>query len=408
VKWTGFEEGRLGIGHAWAVASVRREIASVFDELGGELPPAGEPVLVKPNLNNDLPPLTGNATDLRVLAALLSVLRDRGHGDITVADGHNVGMERRGIDGFRRLRVDRLARHFGARILDLNRVEGREVELAVGSTRVAREVLDAPFLISVPKIKTHAEAGLSLSMKIWVGAVVGQHKRDVHRDLARNIAALAGVIRPHLILMDALVGMEGNGPGDGTPFRMETLLASRHTHLMDLAAAQLVGFPWEQVPALVRAAEAGDFAADLPARVAEGVPLRRAIEPPPPRSPLAPLSEHRLLRPIKLAVRPFVDHPAVAGAAYRAGVIQDRYQAEDDEITSFFRREGYCTRCGRCAEVCPMEIPWEDIGSREQGQRCLTCLSCYWICPTPAMEIAGRKGFLEAHVRRYKKLIGRI
>lgn len=408
MKWTAFDEGRVGIGHAWDVASVRGQIEATFAALGDALPAPGEPVLVKPNLNNDLPPLTGNATDLRVLAGLLAVLRDRGHGDITVADGHNVGMERRGIDGFRRLRVDRLARHFDARVLDLNRVDGREVELAVGSTRIAREVLDAPFLIAVPKIKTHAEAGLSLSMKIWVGAVVGQHKRDVHRDLARNVAALARVIRPHLVLLDGLVGMEGNGPGDGTPFRMETLVAGRHPHLVDLAAARLVDFPWDRVPALVRAAEVGDFAADLPDRVRAAVPAVRTIEPPPPRSPLAPLSEHRFLRPLKLAVRPFVDHPAVSGAAYRAGVIQDRYQAEDDEITSFFRREGLCARCGRCAEVCPVEIPWEDIGSREQGQRCPTCLSCYWICPTASLEIAGRRGFLEAHIRRYKKLIGEI
>ncbi len=408
MRWYEFDEGRVGIGHAWTVAAVRQRIEEVFDALGDRLPASDEAVLIKPNLNNDLPPLTGNATDLRVLAGLLAVLRDRGHRDLTLADGHNVGMERRGIDGFSRLRVDRLARRFGARTLDLNRTEGRSVPLATGSTQVAREVLDAPFLIAVPKIKTHAEAGLSLAMKLWVGAVVAQHKRDVHVDLARNIAALGRAIRPHLILLDGLVGMEGNGPGDGTPFRMDTLLASRHTGLLDVAAARLVDHPVDRIPPLTRAIEAGDLAADLPARVAQVLPVRRVIEQAPPRSWLAPLSEHRLLRPLKLAIRPFVDSPAVSGTAYRLGVIQDRYQLEDDQITSFFRREGLCTRCGRCAEVCPMEIPWEDIGSREQGQGCLTCLACYWICPTGALETAGRRGYLEAHVRRYKHRIGRL
>ena len=408
MKWFGFDEGRVGIGHAWTARSVRARIAEIFETLGDRLPPAGEPVVVKPNLNNDLPPLSGNATDLRVLAALLAILKDRGHGAITLADGSNVGMERRGIDGFRRLRVDRLARHYGARTVDLNRSEGREVALATGPTQVARLVLDAPFLIAVPKIKTHAEAGLSLSMKLWVGSVVAQHKRDVHVDLARNIAALGRAIRPHLILLDGLVGMEGNGPGDGSPFRMETLMASRHGGLLDVAAARVVDLPVARVPALVRAIEAGDIAADLPERVAAAIPARRAIDPAPPRGVLAPLSEHRLLRPLKLAVRPFVDHPAVSGTAYRLGVIQDRYSAEDDEVTSFFRREGLCTRCGRCEEACPMSIPWERIGAQEQGQRCISCLSCFWICPTNAIQTAGRRGFMEAHVQRYKKAIGRL
>lgn len=408
MKWYGFDEGRIGVGHAWTTAQVRERIEDVFATLGDRLPAAGEPVLIKPNLNNDLPPLSGNATDLRVLAALLAVLRDRGHEDLTIADGHNVGMERRRIDGFRRLRVDRLARHHGARTVDLNRSEGREVRLATGPTQVAREVLDAPFLIAVPKIKTHAEAGLSLAMKIWVGSVVAQHKRDVHHDLARNIAALGRLIRPHLILLDGLVGMEGNGPGDGTPFRMDTLVASRHTALVDVTAARLVDHPVSRIPPLVRAIEAGDLAADLPTRVAAAIPIQRAIEAAPPRGKLAPLSEHRLLRPLKLAVRPFVDNPAVSGAAYRLGVIQDRYSAEDDGITSFFRREGLCNRCGRCEEVCPMSIPWEYIGAREQGQSCISCLSCFWICPTDAIQTAGHRGYMEAHVQRYKKAIGRL
>lgn len=405
MRWYDFFEGPLGVGHAWTAASVRREVEAAFERLGPRLPSATADVVIKPNLNNDLPALMGNSTDLRVLDALLAVLVDRGHRNITVADGSNVGMERRNIDTFGRLRVDRLARRFGARTLDLNRTEGRDVALETGTTSVAREILDAPFLVALPKLKTHAEAGLSMATKLWMGAVVAQRKRDVHADLLRNLPTLASAIHPHLILLDALVGMEGNGPGDGLPFRMETLVAATNPWFLDLTTARLAGYPWEELCYLVHARDAGRFPADLPDRVSRRVPVRRPIQPAPPRSLLAPLSEHRLLRPLKLAIRPVVDHPAVSRTAYSLGVIQDRYVRDDDDVTGFVRRDDPCTECGRCAEVCPDAVPWEDIGTTEQGQGCLGCLYCHWICPTRAIELQGDTAYMQAHLDRYKALV---
>jgi len=405
MKWYDFFEGRVGVGHAWTADEVRVAVEAVFEQFGPRLPRPGTEVVIKPNLNNDLPALVGNCTDLRVLQALLEVLVDRGHDRITLADGSNVGMERRDIDTFGRLRVDRLARRFGARTLDLNRTQGRDVTLETGTTSVAREILDAPFLIAVPKLKTHAEAGLSMATKLWMGAVVAQRKRDVHADLLRNLPTLAAAIHPHLILLDALVGMEGNGPGDGLPFRMETLVAATNPWLLDLATARLAGFPWDQLCYLVHARDAGRFPPDLPDRVEALIPVRRSIQPPPPRSFLAPLSEHRLLRPLKLAIRPVVDHPVVSRTAYSLGVIQDRYGHDDDGVTGFVRRDDPCTECGRCGEVCPDSVPWRDIGTVERGQGCLGCLYCHWICPTRAIDLQGDAGYMTAHLDRYKPLV---
>ena len=147
-----------------------------------ELIGVGSSVVIKPNLNNDLHALTGNSTDLRVICALIEALLDDGRRDLVVADGPNVGVERRGIDVFRRLRVANLGNRYPVRLVDLNRDEGVFVELPDGRPRVARTWLEAPIRISVPTLKTHAEMGLSCAMKNHVGTVVAQDKRLVHRD----------------------------------------------------------------------------------------------------------------------------------------------------------------------------------------------------------------------------------
>lgn len=408
MKWNVFTEGQLGIGRAWTAGDVRRQVDDVLTTFAPRLPDPDAAVLIKPNLNNDLPSLAGNSTDLRVLAALLGALADRGHRQLTVADGSNVGMERRRIDAFTRLRVDRLARRHGARCLDLNRSEGIPTPLATGETQVAREVVEAPFLISVPKLKTHVVAGLSLSIKNWMGCVVAQRKRDVHKDLPLNLHHLARAVQPHLIVLDALVGMEGAGPGDGIPFRMDTLLAGQNMYLVDLAAARLVGYPWEQLGYLVHAQRDGCFPRELPQQIVDAIPVERPILRAPPRSPLAGLSEHKLLWPLKQAVRPVVDHPVVSRTAHRLGVIQDRYRCDDDQLTGFSRDESRCQSCGRCAQVCPDAIPREDIGTTERGQGCLGCLYCYWVCPCGGIKLQGDAGYLEAHIDRYKRAVERL
>lgn len=355
-------------------------------------------VLIKPNLNNDLHALTGNSTDLRVICALLEALLDDGRRDLVVADGPNVGVERRGIDVFRRLRVANLANRYAVRVVDLNRDEGVFVELADGRLRVARAWMDAPIRISVPTLKTHAEMGLSCAMKNHVGTVVAQDKRLVHRDLGRNIAALWAAAPPHLVLVDALVGMEGNGPGDGEPVRLGALISGRFAPAVDRVAAAAVGYDTARVP----------YLAGFPGTVSPEVAPLGVFQPPPARSALAVASERRELRWLKRLVRPLVGVPLVAEAAYRANIVQDVYGAEDDGVRCVVRTSDDCGSCSACADVCPTGLAVAEIGRTVDPAACLSCLACWWACPTGAIALdGGPLGFLERHADRYKAAVER-
>jgi uncharacterized protein (DUF362 family)/ferredoxin len=392
---------------AWTQSEIRASIATLIARFEGCLPTRLDAdIVIKPNLNNDLVALTGNSTDLRVLAAIIEDLQARGFVQITIADGSNVGVDRRGIDTFVRLGVGALAERLGVGTYNLNAGDGPRVRLHGGAyPRVAARVMDCDFLISVPTIKTHVEAGMSCAMKNWVGVVVGQDKRQMHLDLNRNIAAIHTYIQPDLVIVDGIIGMEGNGPGDGDPVRLGMVVASDCAPLCDVAVAKMVGLDIANIPYLGHGIAAGMVSDADCLAVDEAFSVVRAMVPAPKRSRLAQLSEDPRLMWLKRAVRPLTDQPAVASAAYRMGVIQDVYSAEEDQAVGVVRLRHDCDGCTRCADVCPTSLSVERIGVDRDFPDCISCLYCWWACPDEAIGLDGPLLAMARQASRYKTVI---
>lgn len=400
-----FDRGRFCLAEAWTVSEIRARVHDLLEAFADRLPQRRDArIVIKPNLNNDLVALTGNCVDLRVLRALLLDLKARGYHDLTIADGSNVGVERREISTFKRLRVDRLATLEDARIVDLNHDEGQQVVLCAGAQpRIARTVLDCDFLISVPKVKTHVEAGLSCAMKNWVGIARGQEKRHMHFDLGRNIFAINEVVMPDLIVVDGLVGMEGNGPGDGEPFRLGRLMACDNAFLNDTVVSRLVGMPLDRVPYLQHAKTAGHIDDALVAEVRDRVPELCRIKLPPPRTRMAEIADSRKLFWLKKLARPITDNPEVLETAYKLKIIQDVYSRQDDQVTRVVRDPSACGECEKCVDFCPTELSLEDIGKTTDPDKCIGCLYCWWVCPNDGIRLEGPLHAMQRQVDRYKK-----
>ena len=402
-----FDAGTVDIFKAWTrpeIEAVIAEAMSVWEHL---LPESSDAkIVIKPNLNNDLHALTGNCTDLRVLGAVIEQLQAKGYANITVADGSNVGVDRREIDSFRRLRIDRMTKRLGVNLINLNTDHGHRVVLHAGAhPYIAKTVLESDFLISIPKVKTHAEAGLSCAMKNWVGIACGQQKRHMHYDLAQNIFAINEVVQPDLIIVDGLIGMEGNGPGDGDPFRLGRIFVSDNTFLNDLVVSRAVDMPWEDIGYMVHAKNAGHFDEVLAEEVAKTVPIIRAIRRAPPRSKLAELAEARSLLWFKKIIRPIVDRPEVAEAAYKMKIVQDVYNMDDDSLRIVGRNGDLCGTCRKCESFCPTKLTVDEIGVKLDDDDCVHCLYCWFVCPEDAIAIEGDANHLTRQIERYRNQI---
>ncbi|MGA1824507.1 MAG: DUF362 domain-containing protein, partial [bacterium] len=112
---------------------------------------------------------------------------------------------------------------------------------------IAKPVMDADKIISVPKCKTHSLILFSGALKNLLGVVPGLLKIEFHKrcpkpmDLAETIVELFSVIRPHLSIMDAVVALEGDGPGTGgRPKKVGCILAGQDSVALDAVATSLI------------------------------------------------------------------------------------------------------------------------------------------------------------------------
>jgi uncharacterized protein (DUF362 family) len=129
-------------------------------------------------------------------------------------------------------------------------------------------ILQADLVVSMPKLKTHHWAGMTCSMKnlfgVVPGAVYGWPKNLLHmRGIEQSILDLTATVRPGLAIVDAVVGMEGDGPIMGTPKSVGAILMGTDCVAVDATAARLMRLKPEQMAYIAEARRfLGNVAAD--------------------------------------------------------------------------------------------------------------------------------------------------
>lgn len=205
-------------------------------------------VVLKPNLVDYLP---GDAinTHPRLVRAAAEVFRRMGARSVTVAEGPghqrdtHLVLAQSGYHSF--LREDRI------RFVDLNRDELVRTRLRAAYTGMKelwlpRTVLEADFLVSMPKIKTHHWSGVTLSMKNMFGVVPGARygwpKNILHwKGITESILDLCATVPIHFVIADGIVAMEGNGPLNGTRRPLNTVVLADDPVAADATCARLMG-----------------------------------------------------------------------------------------------------------------------------------------------------------------------
>jgi uncharacterized protein (DUF362 family) len=215
-------------------------------EIGADV--RGASVLLKPNLV-EYDPGTSINTDPRMVAAAVLAFRRLGAASVTVGEGP--GHRRDTMYVVERSGLGDALRAVEAPFVDLNldaveRVSLRSRYTQLGELWLPSTVTGADVVVSMPKMKMHHWAGVTLSLKNCFGCVpsriYGWPKNVLHyQDVQRSILDVAAAVRPDLAIVDGIVAMEGNGPISGEPVAVGAVVIGDDPVATDVVAASIMG-----------------------------------------------------------------------------------------------------------------------------------------------------------------------
>ncbi|MBI3471685.1 MAG: DUF362 domain-containing protein [Candidatus Solibacter usitatus] len=226
----------------------------------------GKRVLLKPNLV-EFDSSTAINTHVSLIAAAVELFRHLGAAQIRIGEGpgHRRDTLYLAEEAGYRKEVER----FDSLFVDLNR---DDVSAAgpFGDTAqiyLPHAALEADLVVSLAKMKTHHWACATLSMKNYFGlvpgAVYGWPKNHLHQiGIDRSIAELHRLFPRSLAIVDGVVGMEGNGPIQGTPKAAGVVVMGADLVAVDATCCRIMGIDPRHLGYLKLSAGRGNLDAD--------------------------------------------------------------------------------------------------------------------------------------------------
>jgi uncharacterized protein (DUF362 family)/Pyruvate/2-oxoacid:ferredoxin oxidoreductase delta subunit len=345
-------------------------------------------VLLKVNLLSPKKPEEACTTHPAVAAAMIRLVKEAGGvpsiGDSSggMAAGKSPTAQALKLSG-----IERVARELGAEVVNFDTLGTIEVDVPGGVTfkrlHLARPIVEADVVISLPKLKTHAMALYTGAIKNMYGSIPGVRKAQYHAqaprlsDFAGGLVDIFAACKVKLNVMDGIVGMEGNGPSAGKPREIGLLLASTDAVALDAVASHIIGIDDPlKVETTRQAYERGVGEATLGKIEVLGESLADAR-----------------VKGFKLPVSSRAANMPKWMGRFFLGQLTTHPQAGER-----------CTGCGICAENCPVKaITVCDRRAVVAYDKCIGCLCCHELCPTHSMELRFNSPFADALIGRRKR-----
>ena len=334
----------------------------------------GKKVAVKMNaLKACDPDQLAMVTNYRLLAEILKKLESLNPGEIVAGD--SVGTESYGNSEYV-FGATRLKEVLGPYYRNFNR-NLAVVELEKPFKRkiaVLKDVLDADVYISVPKMKTHGLTMISGAVKNNYGLLTGGQKAWYHyhsvapERFAEIVIEMYRLRPPDLVIMDAILAMEGYGPASPETRWVNKVLASDDAVALDVVEAQIAGFTVGDVPYLriARSLSLGETDMNAIEIIGNADTIEAYHRPTPPES----------------------------SYSYKAGVGSGRTSID------FFRQRvayrpvitaeacHYDRGCKSCVEICPSGALSAGRESPElDSAKCMACSACREACDFSGLEL---------------------
>jgi len=318
-------------------------------------------VLVKPNILSDSLPEKCITTHPVVVEAMIRYLQGRG---ATVVVGDSPAIHLRGFKP-EKSGISKVCELTETKWIDFL-ASPSVLRLKEGRIKIASVVNEVDLIISLPKLKNHELVYFTGAVKNTLGLVPGftkgrQHAFNQNREsFSRFLLDLNEAITPHFFLMDGIEGMEGRGPGQGTPVKTGVLLGSTNPLALDLIASTIAGYNSKDIPIIRSGLSRGIWLHSPDDIKYNGPDLKSLIKKNFKRIPVTPNTnismkfiKNRIHFLRKLERRPEFIHKNCTGCKECIKICPHNAIAMHHEKTNYVvLADRKCIRCFCCSEVC--------------------------------------------------------
>lgn len=366
---------------------VKEKLPALMEMMGGinRFVKKGETIILKPNLLLAVNPERVVSTHPSLITSLGTLLYDR-QVNAVLADSPGSGY------AYNTRTLEKVYKKCGmieaaeAGQVTLNYDTGHEIVSfnqgnLVKRFEVISPVLEASGVINLCRLKTHSFMAMSGAVKNNFGVIPGRLKLGYHAALkeperfAALLLDLADLIQPRLSIMDAVIGMEGNGPTGGSPRQAGYLLASTSQLALDVVAAEIMGLPRDKNPVLIEAEKRGQG----PFRIEDVQLVGEDIES-------LRIENYQL-------PDTFTSWIGFQGVPDFLLKILEALLKKSSSLKPEINRKK-CIGCGACIKACPAEVITLDTENKAviNTQGCIRCYCCHEMCTEKAVEL--HKGIL--------------
>jgi len=348
--------------HPASYENVRQAVDRAFEHFS--LKVKDNRVLIKPNVLRSSHWNEGIVTHPSVLKAVVEKIETMDPASIIVGDNPGLMSYGANEESFEKTGLmDAACGHYENIGNDSVKFDFNPVFLP--SVSLSKAVVDADIIISLPKFKTHGLTVVTGAIKNSYGFLPGAQKARLHKIAGtpqRFHEMLVDVFQlrvPDLFIVDAVVGMEGNGPASPDLRDIGLILASDNGVALDAVIATLMGCEPGLLRFLQKAKEAGLGDYDL-----KNIEILGELKPLPDFK-LPPLGGEAIM-----------DNEAMQGMILDRTLLRPQIDPE------------WCTACGTCIDQCPVSALSMDGDIPEvDADTCITCFCCQEMCPEKAIAL---------------------
>ncbi len=352
--------------------TIKQAVNECLKQLGGieKFVSPGQRILLKPNLLGTFKPEKAVTTHPEIVKAMAELVIGAG-AECFIGDSPGMGT----FDSVCKITgMSDAAAASGATLRELaDPGEFEQPDNKVGRKLPLSSVIkDIDLIITLPKLKTHGQMGFTGALKNQYGLLPGSLKAQYHyrmktREwLAEFIVDIDRAAPMALAVMDAVVGMEGDGPSGGDPRHIGCIIASADLTAVDAVACRMIGVDPATNPILGAAARRG-----------YGVIEEEMIEIVGTDPAEFKIDDFKTIKEYSGILRLLpLPGPAIEW-------LRQHWKAYP-EINP-----DKCVKCMNCRNGCPLTPPAidPDKGWEVDKATCIKCYCCHEFCPVKAIKL---------------------